>query len=762
MELELLRNDVLQTAPTAPRTMVVLPPGSNKQQKVAVGDGSGVLQCFSVKRGEVAQSFKTLPSRQRITHVALGRGRQQRDKLFVAEGPALRGVNKKGREFFRFATNMTERIGGLAVCEQGMWISGEYTHSHFVEAREVHFHLAADRINATEVVPIASPQDLTPVLACQDRVIRTLDGSAVRHETPVEGAPICLRFVLDSHDTLNRCPDGKEVLYGTESGQLGQLFLEPDRVTRGFCLPNAAKLGGITAVYAGIDFTKDGVSDIVVGRDDGQVEIYGLDDDGELQQVFKTNVSETIHAIEGGYITSPSSQDVVVQTFSGKVLAYSSPEGGLFQAVPPKASFALRRQQSAKQDDEETRYRAQIDILKGEVGALQQQLQDKKEKAERGAQAGSRELALPAVDIVQRCRIDLEDAAHVLTVEVGASLFAVAVQCDVDIELLDTDSNIAILSRSTPSRQSGDKVLATYRCQEATHRLEIKFRAQEGKAGKLQLIVLPNVTPKTAQIIEHRIKPLCLHERLPQEPQDKVPMSEVTVSGQFSLSEFHTWLDACLSDVPPRLVDDSVTLHFRSAVTGTTLTCQYRAKEARLRSDSVTALAIAREGIMQEATAHNQRVTLKSTLDDKSVERCLHVMWPKFVQCRDFDRKLRMLEALEELKLQDGDVSYLSPELKETLERSSEITKEHKRQPQRLAGLTQQIRDLARDWSRLSGFSVSRQRMGDLDALLQRPNSSFDTVLNVVLGQYEAGQVEWDYPTPGNLELLLGMLSASI
>lgn len=39
----------------------VLPPGENKTQKVAVGDLSGVVQCFSVKRGEVVLSFKTLP-----------------------------------------------------------------------------------------------------------------------------------------------------------------------------------------------------------------------------------------------------------------------------------------------------------------------------------------------------------------------------------------------------------------------------------------------------------------------------------------------------------------------------------------------------------------------------------------------------------------------------------------------------------------------------------------------------------------------------
>lgn len=44
----------------------MLPPGLNKTQKVVVGDQSGVLQCFSIKKGELALSFKTLPSDKQV------------------------------------------------------------------------------------------------------------------------------------------------------------------------------------------------------------------------------------------------------------------------------------------------------------------------------------------------------------------------------------------------------------------------------------------------------------------------------------------------------------------------------------------------------------------------------------------------------------------------------------------------------------------------------------------------------------------------
>ena len=68
----------------------VLPQGQNRQQKVAVGDSAGVVQCVSVKKGEVSVSFKTLPTGQKVSHVTLGRGQLiQRDKIFVAQGQAV-------------------------------------------------------------------------------------------------------------------------------------------------------------------------------------------------------------------------------------------------------------------------------------------------------------------------------------------------------------------------------------------------------------------------------------------------------------------------------------------------------------------------------------------------------------------------------------------------------------------------------------------------------------------------------------------------
>jgi hypothetical protein len=68
----------------------VLPPGEHKTQKVVVGDQTGVVQCFSLRKGELALAFKSLPCAHRVSSLCLGRGAKQRDKIFVAAGNTVR------------------------------------------------------------------------------------------------------------------------------------------------------------------------------------------------------------------------------------------------------------------------------------------------------------------------------------------------------------------------------------------------------------------------------------------------------------------------------------------------------------------------------------------------------------------------------------------------------------------------------------------------------------------------------------------------
>lgn len=66
-----------------------------------------------------------------------------------------------------------------------------------------------------------------------------------------------------------------------------QLLLDAETARQGFTLPNPKKHGAISAVFSGIDFTKTGMNNIVVGREDGVVEVLDMEETGTLRTVYR-------------------------------------------------------------------------------------------------------------------------------------------------------------------------------------------------------------------------------------------------------------------------------------------------------------------------------------------------------------------------------------------------------------------------------------------------------------------------------------------
>ncbi len=90
----------------------------------------------------------------------------------------------------------------------------------------------------------------------------------------------------------------------------------------------------------------------------------------------------------------------------------------------------------------------------------------------------------------------------------------VMVQCLVDLELVEVDSSLAILSVSAKKPDQKHGLSATYRFVDSNVlKFEMKFRTIEGQYGDLNCFVIPHANPKTCQAFSIPIKPLNLHER---------------------------------------------------------------------------------------------------------------------------------------------------------------------------------------------------------------------------------------------------------
>ena len=109
MDLNYSRLDFAQIGPTCPRTARVLPLGKHKAQKYVVGDQDGVVSCLYYKKGECLTSWKTEGLGTEIRSLVLsGTAGDENDRVFYTSGSIVRGLNKKGKEFLKFDTNITE------------------------------------------------------------------------------------------------------------------------------------------------------------------------------------------------------------------------------------------------------------------------------------------------------------------------------------------------------------------------------------------------------------------------------------------------------------------------------------------------------------------------------------------------------------------------------------------------------------------------------------------------------------------------------
>jgi Bardet-Biedl syndrome 7 protein len=131
-------------------------------------------------------------------------------------------------------------------------------------------------------------------------------------------------------------------------------------------------------------------------------------------------------------------------------------------------------------------------------------------------------------------------------------------------------------------------------------------------------------------------------------------------------------------------ISEETVLHFKSTLLGTNLTCTYRAGQAAFLSDSISALAILREAISKEANSAKMRVNISYQLNQGSVGHMLGLLWPQLSAQRQLAKKVRVMEALQEIEMQEGEVEHLSAERKEDLKNAEKLRKEFAAQPRRL------------------------------------------------------------------------------
>ncbi|XP_059821053.1 Bardet-Biedl syndrome 7 protein isoform X1 [Hypanus sabinus] len=689
MEVNLNRVDYLQVGVTSQKTMRLLPAsGRRTTQKVVIGDQDGVVTCFGIKKGEAVPVFKTLPG-QKVSRLELGGavGTPQ-EKIFISAGSEVRGFTKKGKQFLSFESNLMESIRALYVSGANLFLCASYIYNHYCDCKDQDYYLSSDKINDIICLPVEKVDSITPILACQDRVLRVLKGSDLLYKVEVPGIP----KVLALHSG-NGGDSGEELIYGTSDGKIGLVQVTKSSPIHRWEISNEKKRGGALCVDY-YDILGDGVRELLIGRDDGMVEVYGFDNNNEPVLRYEHALSESITSIQGGCVGKEGFDEVLTATYTGWVTALTTEP---VQREPGPCDDVKISQDIQNK----------IMNMRVELDQLQLKVLQEREKYHQSAHSSGAVSAVPVFNVNDKFILNSDDASYSLTLEVQTAIDSLLLQSDVPIDLLDVDKNSAVVSFSgCDAEQNGNFLLATYRCQANTTRLELKIRSIEGQHGTLQAYITPRLQPKTCRVHQYQIKPLSLHQRTHIIDHNR-PVNSLTLTGQFSFAEIHSWVVFCVPEVPDKVpVGDSVTFYFQNTFLDTQLECTYRKGEGTFKSDNISTISILKDVLTKEATKRKINLNISYDVNEESVNYTLKLIHPKLEHQLLLAKKVQLIDALKELQVYEGNVDFLIPEYRSILEEADNLLEEFKKQPAHLERLYGMITDLFIDKFKFKGTNV--------------------------------------------------------
>lgn len=382
----------------------------------------------------------------------------------------------------------------------------------------------------------------------------------------------------------------------------------------------------------------------------------------------------------------------------------------------------------------------EIDVLKGKVDKEKSKYRLAQQKFSQSTQDHSR-AAFIDFPINSKFTLNTDEAAYCLTVEIQSPIDLVVLRSPVQLDLIDTDVGSAVVSVTpqtliSPSQDGGQdyRFVATYRCQSQERRLNVFIRTTEGEFGDLLVTVVSATEPKSAKIIRYPMKPLSLQTRVHTLTEEEMrrPRNVIQFTGSVSLSILHEWITTIFPEVPSR-IDESSTgenYFFRNVFTGAVAIVRIKKNGLVIECENVSTIAIVKENVLRLATARRFQLDDQSTTNPDSVFSFLSLIRARLEHQLSLSRKMTLIEAIQEITMQESDLRWLSPEYAEILRDEDKIRKEYSQRTKSLERLTGLITDLFVDWHKMRGRDV-RSGIPTLQNLIT--TGSFEDMVQMIL-----------------------------
>lgn len=97
----------------------------NKSILVVIGDETGIINGLEFQKNELNIRFKTTSFEKEVSCLELtGSNLLSKDKICAAAGSVIRCFTNKGKEYFKFDTNLSETIRKVKIENNFIWTTG--------------------------------------------------------------------------------------------------------------------------------------------------------------------------------------------------------------------------------------------------------------------------------------------------------------------------------------------------------------------------------------------------------------------------------------------------------------------------------------------------------------------------------------------------------------------------------------------------------------------------------------------------------------
>ncbi|KAM3968272.1 BBSome complex member BBS7 [Aphomia sociella] len=663
MDYDLSRVDYTICGITFPDTLKILPAtvGSKSQQKFAIGDKNGVLQCLSIKDEEPVVQFKTLPGKP-ITSVQLASSMgAQTDKIFAASGNEVKGYSRKGKVFLTIETPLSETITSMYInyrCVVGIDLilcSGR-TVTCYRDLREIHSYVCDDRVLDIAAFTAPNSTRIRLLVLIANKGAEILDnGYSVAH-TAISAGPTRLAVPPSLHVS------DIYAFYGAADGSIGLIVYEESTLTSK-CLMEGRGLGSVVCLGW---FLGNGGVHLAVGRHDGSIQLYLIDMDnicGKPRLKFTYFCGEPVTSVCGGCISSDDNE-LLAATFSGRIFALRSQ-----RLIPGVVNLTNIPQDASR--------RAK---LESEIIRLEKQTANEREKYQRNTRSLNAGLsAPPLLDVQYELQGATSDGWQEAKITSAVPLDMLFIYCNGDLDLL-TD-NAAVLSKCSSQEGTRD-LLATVRCQAGTRRLWVRMRytlqinnpVLRAESVQVLMYVLPAGAPRVARLITLRLPVLPYyshHENMDTE-NEKRAWCQLHVTGSFSVAEITSWLtDALPGDLPRP--SSNVAFARSHTLLHTLLICRYQRGMAIFISDNVTTISVIRDIISNCSVKKNIRIEISNDIPENCCVKSFQGIKEQFLSEYQIYKDNIFKKAISALDLDEKDTNDEDPLICKDYQRAMRI-----------------------------------------------------------------------------------------